>query len=117
MKRGFLLGPASLRAAARVAAPPTPLDPVEQALRAVCVPLGAGGPGDWEPVINAVRASGADIVLLGESTHGTHEYYAARSAITRRLVAELGFSGRCQASRATSCRAQCPTPLRCSLCS
>jgi erythromycin esterase len=31
-------------------------------------------------------------VLLGEASHGTHEYYAWRTAITRRLVEELGFS-------------------------
>ena len=32
------------------------------------------------------------IVLLGESTHGTEEFYRVRSAITRRLVEERGFS-------------------------
>jgi erythromycin esterase len=31
------------------------------------------------------------IVLLGEASHGTHEYYAWRAAITRRLVEEKGF--------------------------
>ncbi|MEX2016130.1 MAG: erythromycin esterase family protein [Candidatus Hydrogenedentales bacterium] len=30
-------------------------------------------------------------VLLGEATHGTHEFYEARAAITRRLIAEHGF--------------------------
>ena len=33
----------------------------------------------------------ASIVLLGEMTHGTHEFYAARAAISRRLIAEKGF--------------------------
>ena len=32
------------------------------------------------------------IVLLGESTHGTEEFYRVRSAVTRRLVEERGFS-------------------------
>src|SRR5688572_7427569 len=33
----------------------------------------------------------ARVVLLGESTHGTHEYYHWRSVITKRLVEEKGF--------------------------
>ncbi|WP_439154196.1 erythromycin esterase family protein [Yoonia sp.] len=32
------------------------------------------------------------IVLLGESSHGTSEFYRARAAITRRLVEKHGFS-------------------------
>jgi protein-L-isoaspartate(D-aspartate) O-methyltransferase len=32
------------------------------------------------------------LVLLGESTHGTAEFYRARAAITRRLIEEHGFS-------------------------
>jgi len=34
----------------------------------------------------------ARIVLLGEATHGTHEFYAARAAITRRLIERHGFN-------------------------
>ena len=34
----------------------------------------------------------ARFVLLGEATHGTHEFYSERAAITRRLIAEKGFS-------------------------
>lgn len=37
------------------------------------------------------RFARARIVLLGESSHGTSEFYRARAAITRRLVAEHGF--------------------------
>jgi erythromycin esterase-like protein len=33
----------------------------------------------------------ARLVLLGEATHGTHEFYALRADLTRRLVAEHGF--------------------------
>ena len=33
----------------------------------------------------------AKIVLLGESTHGTHEYYTWRAAITKKLIQEKGF--------------------------
>jgi erythromycin esterase-like protein len=32
------------------------------------------------------------IVLLGESTHGTREFYELRAALTRRLIAQHGFS-------------------------
>jgi erythromycin esterase-like protein/predicted phosphoribosyltransferase len=34
----------------------------------------------------------AHFVLLGEASHGTHEFYAARAAMTRRLIEEKGFS-------------------------
>ncbi|RPI50588.1 MAG: erythromycin esterase family protein, partial [Acidobacteria bacterium] len=34
----------------------------------------------------------ARVVLLGEATHGTHEFYRERAFITRRLIAERGFS-------------------------
>lgn len=34
----------------------------------------------------------ASIVLLGEASHGTHEFYELRTAITMRLIKEKGFS-------------------------
>jgi erythromycin esterase-like protein len=34
----------------------------------------------------------AKIVLLGEATHGTHEFYEWRALITRRLIEQHGFS-------------------------
>src|SRR5687767_10645556 len=34
---------------------------------------------------------GARYVLLGEASHGTHEFYAERAAITRRLIEEHDF--------------------------
>ena len=33
----------------------------------------------------------AHFVLLGEATHGTHEFYAERARITQRLIVEKGF--------------------------
>lgn len=33
----------------------------------------------------------ARVVLLGEATHGTHEFYRTRALITRRLIEEKGF--------------------------
>ncbi|WP_372618109.1 erythromycin esterase family protein [Falsiroseomonas sp.] len=38
------------------------------------------------------RFAGARVVLLGEATHGTSEFYRARAAITRRLVERHGFT-------------------------
>ncbi len=32
------------------------------------------------------------VVMLGEASHGTHEFYAARATITRRFVEEHGFT-------------------------
>lgn len=34
----------------------------------------------------------AHFVLLGEASHGTHEFYRERARITQRLVAEKGFN-------------------------
>ena len=39
----------------------------------------------------AARASHASIVLIGEASHGTEDFYATRAAITRRLVSDHGF--------------------------
>jgi erythromycin esterase-like protein len=38
------------------------------------------------------RFGDARVVLLGEATHGTSEFYQARAAITRRLIERHGFS-------------------------
>jgi erythromycin esterase-like protein len=46
-----------------------------------------------EPIVEL--AAGRSIVLLGESTHGTREFYAARATVTRRLIEEHGFSAVC----------------------
>ena len=45
---------------------------------------------DLDPIIESVGDS--RYVLLGEASHGTHEYYTWRTAISRRLIAEKGFS-------------------------
>ncbi|QKG20278.1 erythromycin esterase family protein [Actinomadura verrucosospora] len=45
---------------------------------------------DLDPLLD--RIGDASCVLLGEASHGTHEYYAWRAAITRRLITERGFS-------------------------
>jgi erythromycin esterase-like protein len=47
------------------------------------------GPADLDPLLE--RIGDARVVAIGEASHGTHEYYAWRAALTRRLVEELGF--------------------------
>ena len=37
-------------------------------------------------------AADKELVLLGEASHGTHEYYLWRDKISRRLITEQGFS-------------------------
>ena len=39
----------------------------------------------------AARAARASIVLIGEASHGTKDFYATRADLTRRLIAEHGF--------------------------
>jgi erythromycin esterase-like protein len=38
------------------------------------------------------RIGDARIVMLGEASHGTHEYYTWRTHISKRLVEEKGFN-------------------------
>jgi erythromycin esterase len=54
--------------------------------------------GSW-PVNNSAdltplleNIGDARIVLLGEASHGTHEYYTWRAAISKRLISEKGFN-------------------------
>lgn len=49
-----------------------------------------GGRRDYDPLMS--RLNDASIVLLGEATHGTKEFYAERLRITKRLVEEKGFN-------------------------
>jgi erythromycin esterase len=45
---------------------------------------------DLDPLINKI--GDARIVMLGEASHGTHEYYTWRAMITKRLITEKGFN-------------------------
>src|SRR4051794_35866992 len=63
------------------------MDPID-AIRAAAVPLN-GGPRDYDSLLDLV--GDARFVLLGEATHGTHEFYEERARITRRLIEEKGF--------------------------
>jgi erythromycin esterase len=45
---------------------------------------------DLDPLLD--RISDARLVLLGEASHGTHEFYTWRTAISKRLIEEKGFN-------------------------
>ncbi|SDL60293.1 Erythromycin esterase homolog [Salinimicrobium catena] len=45
---------------------------------------------DLDPLMH--RIGDAKYVLLGEASHGTHEYYTWRAEISKRLIEEKGFS-------------------------
>lgn len=60
-----------------------------QRLTRIARPL-AGGPREFDPILD--RVANAPVVLIGEASHGTHEFYDARAALTRRLIAERGFA-------------------------
>ena len=49
-----------------------------------------GSNGDYDALLDAI--GDASLVLLGESTHGTREFYLERARITRRLIEEKGFT-------------------------
>ncbi|CAN5528277.1 hypothetical protein BH24GEM3_BH24GEM3_05980 [soil metagenome] len=58
-------------------------------VRAEARPL-SGAASDYDPLME--RIGDARVVLLGEATHGTHEFYRERARITRRLIEERGFT-------------------------
>jgi erythromycin esterase-like protein len=45
---------------------------------------------DYEPLMNLI--GNARFVLIGEASHGTHEFYEQRAEITKRLIQEKGFT-------------------------
>src|SRR5258705_1842960 len=49
-----------------------------------------GASQDYDPLIDLV--GNARFVLIGEASHGTHDFYHARAQITKRLIKEKGFT-------------------------
>jgi erythromycin esterase-like protein len=62
---------------------------VTDVVRAAAHPL-AGEIDDYDPLMNLV--GDASLVLIGEASHGTHEFYRERAQITKRLIKEKGFA-------------------------
>ena len=71
--------------AAAVAAPGGAAATIRAAARPV-----TGAAGDYDDLLAGI--GDAHRVLLGESTHGTHEYYRDRARISERLIREKGFN-------------------------
>jgi erythromycin esterase-like protein len=68
---------------APAATAPVAAAPVAAAVRPI-----TGDPDDYDEVLEAIGDQRR--ILLGESTHGTHEYYRERARLTERLVRERG---------------------------
>ena len=49
-----------------------------------------GTADDYDPLLDLI--GDARFVLLGEATHGTHEFYRERARITQRLITEKNFT-------------------------
>lgn len=45
---------------------------------------------DYDPLLKMI--GDCPVVLIGEASHGTHEFYRERAQITKRLIKEKGFS-------------------------
>lgn len=62
---------------------------MREAVRTAGVSL-QGKPGDFDALMGVI--GDANFVLLGEASHGTHEFYQARAEITKRLLKEKQFT-------------------------
>jgi erythromycin esterase-like protein len=58
-------------------------------IRQAAYPL-TGTESDYNALMDLVGNAG--FVLIGEASHGTHEFYQQRAEITRRLIREKGFN-------------------------
>lgn len=59
------------------------------AVRRYAMPL-SGAPTDFDALLR--RVGDAHFVLIGEASHGTHEFYRIRAEITKRLIRDKGFT-------------------------
>jgi erythromycin esterase-like protein len=50
----------------------------------------AGSPSDFDPLIDLI--GDARFVLIGEASHGTHEFYRIRAQVSKLLIAQRGFN-------------------------
>ena len=58
-------------------------------IREAAYPL-VGAPHDFDPLLRLI--GDARFVLIGEASHGTHEFYRIRAEITKRLIREQSFT-------------------------
>jgi erythromycin esterase-like protein/predicted phosphoribosyltransferase len=82
--RELLTMPTTGVGTARIRIAETPGEVIDRT--AVDAPSGLPPRGALEEIVGDAR-----IVLIGESSHGTHEFYQARAEITKWLIEEKGF--------------------------
>jgi len=68
---------------------PAATQSISAAVRSAAIPL-QGAIHDYDPLLD--RIGDARFVLIGEASHGTHEFYRERAVITQRLIREKGFT-------------------------
>jgi len=61
---------------------------MDKALRQAVQPL-TGALDDYDSILE--RIGERSLVLIGEASHGTHEFYRERAVLTKRLIVEKGF--------------------------
>jgi erythromycin esterase-like protein len=62
---------------------------ISDVVRQAAVPL-SGAAEDYDSLMDLI--GDARFVLMGEASHGTHEFYEQRAEITKRLIREKGFT-------------------------
>lgn len=62
---------------------------MEKSLRQAVQPV-TGALDDYDPILERIGDRG--LVLIGEASHGTHEFYRERAVLTKRLIVEKGFA-------------------------
>ena len=66
-----------------------PRDLVVDSVRKAAHPL-KGAADDYDPLLDLIGDTRC--VLIGEASHGTHEFYRERARITKRLIREKSFN-------------------------
>lgn len=64
------------------------MNSLEQSIKKYAIPFETQD--DFTPIIEAIGE--AKIVLLGEASHGTSEFYSIRAELSKRLIEEKGFT-------------------------
>jgi erythromycin esterase-like protein/predicted phosphoribosyltransferase len=67
------------------AAPATPAGTLARHVQPI-----TGAADDYDRLLAAI--GGARVVMIGEASHGTHEFYRERARLTKRLIADHGFT-------------------------
>src|ERR1051325_6462111 len=68
-----------------------PVGEVPEAVHAIAHPV--HGERELDEIVE--RVADKRIVMIGEASHGTHEFYEMRAALTRRLIERHGFAAVC----------------------